>query len=139
MKQFLLLMCAAILCFAGYESTLFAEDAKEMTDSEVDAYYSSLKQQVDKQNKLVEDMLQSVKERKTIFSQAQRAEMENAIVDLDVKRTLYSNFYNKESVKKSPVIREKLLQVMSQRNITEADLASLQSVVQQEKNRYNIR
>lgn len=139
MKHLLLLICAAILCFSGYESTLFADTSNEMSDSEVDAYYGSLKQQVDKQNKLVEDMLQSVKDRKTIFGQAQRAEMESAIVDLDVKRTLYANFHGKESVKKSPVIREKLLQVMSQRNITEADLASLQSVVQEEKKRYNIR
>lgn len=142
MSRYLFLLCAAVLSFVGYElnaEPAATEQPTEFTESELNAYYASIKAQVDKQNALVEDMMQSLRERKTLFSQAQRAQMEQAIVMLDVKRTLYANFVGTESIKKSPLVRQKLLQVLSQSDITKADLASLQALVQQEKNRYNIR
>lgn len=140
MDRYLSLICAVLLSLFSFGlNAETAAEAKELSESELSSYYASIKQQVDKQNQLVEDMMQSLRERKTIFSQAQRAQMEQAIVMLDVKRTLYSNFYGTESIKKSPLVREKLLQVLSKSDITKSDLASLQALVQEEKNRYNIR
>lgn len=140
MGRYLSLICAVLLSLFSFGlNAETAAETKELSESELSSYYASIKQQVDKQNQLVEDMMQSLRERKTIFSQAQRVQMEQAIVMLDVKRTLYSNFYGTESIKKSPLVREKLLQVLSKSDITKSDLASLQALVQEEKNRYNIR
>lgn len=61
-----------------------------------------------------------------------KLEYQNAIVQLEVKKTLVNNFKNTESLN-SPVVRAKLLQVLNKSMITTADLADLQSVVIEEK------
>lgn len=134
MKRFFSFLAVALLAFGVYDYSLSAEaTAQELTDSELNSYYAALKKQVDKQNQVVQGMMQSLEERKTIFSQAQRAQMEQAIIMLDVKKTLYSNFVGTETIKKSPAVRDMLLKVLSQNVITESDLASLQALVTQEK------
>lgn len=137
MNRYIFFLCAALLCFASFEGTAQAAEAA-LNETELNSYYSALRQQVQKQDKLVQGMKQSLRDRKTIFSQAQRAQMEHAIVMLDVKRTLYANFYGTESVKQSPAVRKMLLQVLSQSDISTADLAALQNLVRQEKQRLKL-
>lgn len=61
-----------------------------------------------------------------------KLEYQNAIVQLEVKKTLVNNFKGTESLK-SPLVREKLLQVLNKPMVTTADLADLQSLVLEEK------
>lgn len=63
-----------------------------------------------------------------------KLELENAIIQLDVKKTLVNNFKGTESLK-SQLVQNKLLQVLNKPLITTADLADLQSLVLQEKNK----
>lgn len=63
-----------------------------------------------------------------------KLEYQNAIVQLEVKKTLVNNFKKTESLK-SPVVRAKLLQILNKPMITTADLADLQSVVIEEKSK----
>jgi hypothetical protein len=61
-----------------------------------------------------------------------KLEAQNAIVQLEVKKTLVGNFKGTESLK-SPAVRELLLQILNKPLITTGDLADLQSLVLQEK------
>ena len=63
-----------------------------------------------------------------------KLEYQNAIVQLEVKKTLVNNFRKTEALK-SPVVRAKLLQILNKSMITTADLADLQSVVIEEKSK----
>lgn len=63
-----------------------------------------------------------------------KLELENAILQLEVKKTLVNNFKNTESLN-SQAVRDKLLQVLNKPMITTADLADLQNLVLQEKAR----
>lgn len=64
--------------------------------------------------------------------------LENAVIQLEVKKTLVANFKGKDSLQ-SPLVREKLLEVLNKSIVTQADLAELQSIVNQEKTRLNIK
>jgi len=63
-----------------------------------------------------------------------KLELQNAITQLEVKKTLANNFRGTESLK-SPLVREKLIQILNMPFITTANLADLQSLVLQEKAR----
>lgn len=61
-----------------------------------------------------------------------KLELQNAIIQLEVKKTLVGNFRNTESLQ-SPVVRDMLLRILNKDIITTADLADLQSTVLEEK------
>lgn len=61
-----------------------------------------------------------------------KLEMQNAIIQLEVKKTLVNNFKNTQSLR-SPLVQQKLIAVLNLKNITTADLADLQNLVLQEK------
>jgi len=62
--------------------------------------------------------------------------LENAAIQLEVKKTLVNNFKGTVSLQ-SAAVRAKLLEVLDKSIITQADLAELQSLVNQEKERLN--
>ncbi len=62
--------------------------------------------------------------------------LENAAVQLEVKRTLVNNFKGTASLQ-SAAVRAKLLEVLDKSIVTQADLEELQSLVNQEKERLN--
>lgn len=62
--------------------------------------------------------------------------LENAAIQLEVKKTLVNNFKGTTSLQ-SAAVRAKLLEVLDKSIITQADLAELQSLVNQEKERLN--
>jgi hypothetical protein len=63
-----------------------------------------------------------------------KLELQNAIIQLEVKKTLMNNFKGTESLQ-SEAVRSKLLQTLNKSIITISDLADLQSLVQNEKAR----
>ena len=62
--------------------------------------------------------------------------LENAAIQLEVKKTLVNNFKGTVSLQ-SAAVRAKLLEILDKSIITQADLAELQSLVNQEKARLN--
>lgn len=63
-----------------------------------------------------------------------KLEFQNATIQLEVKKTLVNNFKNSESLA-SPLVRNKLMEVLNKPMVTTADLVDLQTTVQQEKAR----
>jgi len=61
-----------------------------------------------------------------------KVQLEGAITDLDVKKTLVSKFQSSPSLK-SPKVRQVLMQILGKDFIQESDLAALQAVVNEER------
>ncbi|WP_052243894.1 hypothetical protein [Neochlamydia sp. TUME1] len=61
-----------------------------------------------------------------------KVQLENAITNLEVKKTLAAKFINSPSLK-SPKVREILIQVLSKDLIQASDLAALQNIVDRER------
>lgn len=61
-----------------------------------------------------------------------KLQLENAIIQLEVKKTLVENFRGAISLN-SPVVRQRLLEVLNKDSITQADIAELQSLINQYK------
>lgn len=61
-----------------------------------------------------------------------KLELQNAIIQLEVKKTLFNNFKNTASLR-SPLVQQKLLATLRLPSITTADLADLQNTVLTEK------
>jgi hypothetical protein len=58
--------------------------------------------------------------------------LENAAIQLEVKRTIANNFKGTESLRNA-AIRAKLLEILNKPDVTQADLAELQNLVNQFK------
>lgn len=65
-----------------------------------------------------------------------KVQLENAIIQLEVKKTLVNNFKGTSSLQ-NPIIQNKLLEILNKSIITESDLAELQNLVTQEKAKLN--
>lgn len=138
--MFLRLITLTLLSLCNF---VYAESATEsasdvISEQALDSYYNSLNKQIQMQEERVNKLLDRMKKGVQIPSQIQRVEIEHAIVMLDVKRTLYANFYNTESLKQSRAVRNMLSRLMSQNEITVSDLSALQNLVKQEKQRLGI-
>ena len=131
---FVLFMMACSL----FSTPLMAAD-EPLSDFELQAYYNNLQEQIKRSEARVQTLFQNMNSKKNMPSDWARVEFEAAITTLEVKKTLYANFYDTESVKQSQAVRTLLLKTMSQDNIGVADLAALQSLVRQEKARLKLR
>lgn len=123
-------------------STVFAEvkstETEAISQAELESYYNSLREQIQKQDATVQRLVKRAQSGQQVPMPVQKQELEHAVVMLDVKRTLYSNFYETESLKRSPAIRKLLLKILSQPDVSIADLAELQNLVRVEKARLGI-
>lgn len=99
-----------------------------------DDYENQLNAAIARAEQDVKDTQYSATRRDQAPTWNSKLEYQNAIVQLEVKKTLVNNFKGTESLK-SPVVRAKLLQVLNKPMITTADLAELQSVVIEEKSK----
>lgn len=113
-------------------------------NARVDDSSSSVYQENDYENQLNAAIAKAEQDVKETQNNATRRDMaptwnskleyQNAIVQLEVKKTLVNNFKKTEALK-SPVVRDKLLQILNKPMITTADLAELQSIVIEEKSK----
>ena len=136
------LLGVLMACIAGFiiPTVLVADEKKVASEtSNMEGYYASLNEEVNKQDVLVQGMLKGAQDNTQLFTDSQRMQIERAITILDVKKTLYANFYGTETIQKSQAVRDALLQIMSKSDITVADLASLKELVVKEKARLNIK
>lgn len=99
-----------------------------------DDYENQLNAAIARAEQDVKDAQNSATRRDQAPTWNSKLEYQNAIVQLEVKKTLVNNFKKTEALK-SPVVRAKLLQVLNKSMITTADLAELQSVVIEEKSK----
>lgn len=134
----------AIFCFcfgtlaAEIPQTASTQENQELSASEMEAYYSSLQAQIDQQNVRVEALIKRAQSGQQVPTPVQRVEIEQAIMMLDVKKTLYNNFYDTRTIKQSAAVRRALLQILSQFDITIVDLSGFQNLVTHEKERLGI-
>jgi len=99
-----------------------------LNQQQLQTYFNSLQDQIQQQQKRVDALLQKMRTNKTAPAMVDKMALENAITVLDVKKTLYGNFAGTESLN-NPEIRQKLLQIFTQEDISTGDLAILQGMV----------
>lgn len=123
-KKGLFLLC--ISCFIG--SFIFASPADNI-DQEMNAAVQKAENEVQVQFK-------NATRRDTVPLWSDKVQLENAIIQLEVKKTLVNNFKGTISLQ-SPLVRAKLIQLLNQDIIMESDLAELQNLVNQERTKLN--
>lgn len=80
----------------------------------------------------VQNLMSKVQDATRMPMSMDKVELESAITDLEVKKTLVSKFTGTPSLR-SPKVRQVLLQILSKNFIQEADLATLQNIVNEER------
>lgn len=81
---------------------------------------------------LMQNQLRIVQDKTRMPMSIDKVQLENAITNLEVKKTLAAKFIDSPSLK-SPNVRAILLQVLSKDLIQASDLAALQNVVDRER------
>ena len=119
-----ILACISLSAVSAVDSLVYQEND----------YENQLNAAIARAEQDVKDTQYSATRRDQAPTWNSKLEYQNAIVQLEVKKTLVNNFKGTESLK-SPVVRAKLLQVLNKPMITTADLADLQSVVIEEKSK----
>lgn len=100
---------------------------------QVDSNFSKqMNDAIQKQEQQVQNLKANATRKDVAPTWNSKLELENAIIQLEVKKTLVGNFAGTESLKSS-LVRDRLLQVLNKPMITTADLADLQSLVLEEK------
>lgn len=114
--------------------SLLAASYGPMTEQEASKYDQELNNAISKAEKAVEAAKTGATRHDLAPNWNSKLEMQNAVTQLEVKKTLVANFRGTESLE-SPIVRKLLLSVLNKSIITTADLAELQSTVLTEKDR----
>lgn len=125
----------AIFVFSIASTPLFAAsggDYPELTKEEAKRYEQQLNDQIHAAEEKVQKLLQEMSNSNHIISSADRIELANARTMLKVKITLVGNFVGTPSLR-SPVIRERLLNILKKDRVEMSDLYELQTLVNQER------
>lgn len=102
---------------------------------EMDNFVSTLRQEVQKQQTLVNSIKSQIERKDVIYPGAINNEFENAYTMLNVKQTLFNNFVGTPSIK-SPLVQQKLLEIFRKDLITPGDLSELDALAKQERPKY---
>jgi len=140
-KYFFLFMFS-LCCFGILSAEINPEATKAKkevpSDQEMESYYASLRAEIEKQDAYAQGLVKQASRGEMVPSQIQRVKMQQAIITLEVKRTLFANFYKTPTIEQSPQVREALKQLLSQFDIAVPDLAAFQNLVEREKKRLGI-
>jgi hypothetical protein len=109
-----------------------ATEYAPLSGNALNNYYGQLDAQIQKAEKRVKDLEANVASQAISPTWSSKLEMQNAIIQLEVKKTLVGNFKGTESMR-SALVRQRLLDVLSKPSISTGDLAELQSLVLDEK------
>lgn len=91
-----------------------------------------MNQAVQNAEKNVQQLLANANRTDVAPSWEAKLQLENAIIQLEVKKTLVANFQGAVSLN-SPIVRQRLLEILNKDMITQADIAELQSLINQYK------
>lgn len=119
--------CLGSLSFGTVEAAY-----EQLSQTELDAYYAQLNQAIAKAEQRVQALKARVGDLGNVPVWSDKLELQQAIVQLEVKRTLFANFKGTESLR-SGLVRDRLLAILNNSSISEGDLADLQSLVLEEK------
>ncbi len=112
--------------------SLHAESYPVLSQGELDAYYSEVYAAIGKAEMNVQELQNIIGGGQELPTWNRKLELQNAMVQLEVKKTLFANFKNSEALR-SPLVRQALLQVLNIPSISQSDLAELQTLVLEEK------
>jgi hypothetical protein len=135
MNPLITLFSAAAITFVHAAPLSTPGDSQQLQEWDAQNFLNQLQGQIQKQQQLVSDLQKQVARKDVIYPASINNQFENAYTMLNVKKTLYANFANTPSIQ-SPLVQAKLLQIFQKDLITPADLAELESLVQQERPKY---
>lgn len=105
-----------------------------LSQQDMDGITQAMQQAINKAQKTLNEAGYDATRRDNMPQWSTKVEAQQAMTMFEVKKTLMANFKNSESLR-SPAVRQKLLRVLNQDNIGISDLAELQNLVLQEKER----
>lgn len=103
-----------------------------LTEVQLKEFQDKMNALVQVDEKQVEEMLIKIQDLSKMPTYFDKSVLENAIINLTVKKTIIEKFGNSPSLK-SPKVRQALISVLSKPHLTEADLANLQSITNSER------
>lgn len=103
-----------------------------LTQDQLQQFYDQMNVQVQNNEQRVQNLMMKVQDSTRMPMSIDKVDLEAAILDLDVKKTLVSKFMGSPSLK-SPKVRLALMQILSKNYLQESDLAALQAVVDEER------
>lgn len=99
---------------------------------EGDNFNLQMQQEIQKAQQRVDKLARIATDQTRMPMMADKMALQNAMIMLEVKKTLVGNFQNTISVR-SPLVRQALLNVLRKESISTGDLAELQAIVRQER------
>lgn len=117
---------------AGEASSTTGTKYPALTADQLQQINDQMNAQVQLAEQRVQNLMGKVQDATRMPMSIDKVELDSAIMDLDVKKTLAAKFAGSPSLK-SPKVRQILMQVLSKNFIQEADLAALQTVVNDER------
>ncbi len=103
-----------------------------LTASQAQEFNELMNAEVIKQNKFVQDLVKMVEDKTRAPMTADKLQLEAATTALEVKKIIVTKFTSSPSLK-SQKVRNALKSILSEPFISEADLASLQSITDAER------
>lgn len=103
-----------------------------LSSQEMANYYQQLQAEIQKADDYTTKVMKDSNAPGHIISPVDRMKLETAATMMEVKKTLVGNFAGTPSLQ-SPLVREKLLNILKKDIITTADLLELQHLVDQER------
>jgi hypothetical protein len=104
----------------------------QATAQDIANFRQQMVNELNKQQKYVDQLGAAIQDTTISPMFINSVELGNALIQMDVKRTLVANFWNSTTLA-SPTLRSVMLQTLQKDVITQADLAYLQMVADTEK------
>ena len=128
----LLTIFIPVLLTVASPGFVLAAEYTPLSEEQLNGYYTEIYKALSKAEERVQVLQSAMSNPARAPAWNDKLELQHAIIQLEVKRTLFANFKGTESMR-SARVRDRLLQVLNNPGITEADLADLQSLVLEEK------
>lgn len=131
MKNFLAILPLA-LCFSIGGTDLQAASYPPLTSEESAAFQQQVNQAIARAEARVRELEANATRKDLMPTWNSKLELQNAIIQLEVKKTLVGNFHGADSLR-STAVRQALLELLNKSDISTGDLASFQTLVLEEK------
>lgn len=138
MRQMLFLGLTFVLCMGGSVNAQITRERTPMGSPTIINFQRQLQEQLRLAEAHVKELSESVQSRSLAPAWTNKVEFQNALIMLNVKKTLVANFSNNPVIQ-SERMRGALLSLLQQDSITEADLIFLQNVANEERVLLNLR
>jgi hypothetical protein len=107
-----------------------------LSEEQEKSYYTQLEKEIDASETRLLDAFKNINNPDSIDSSA-RAKVQALSAALEVKHTLFNNFYQTDSLK-SPAVRDALLKLFEKQTITPEDILQFKVLVDAEKEKIRL-